>query len=563
MKLSHKLLIFMGLSWLVFIATAYFHVVRDSYPALVLISFLITLATYLLIKSTFINRIKKVNREIAKIINSNDITQRVKAEANDEISINTRLINTLLEIIQVSRSKQDDHSGLKLIKPDNVYPKQTTSNITPLPQNDHVTSLPTRAFFNEVLNKAMNHAKRHKKILAILLIDIDSFKNINAQTDIETGNKVLKEIAARLATTLRSDDVIARLDGDEFIVLLNDINKPKFASAVAEKLLQACSQPLVINSNNFSLTASIGICIYPSDGDSLEDILKNADMALYKAKHSGGNSYQFHTNEMNEEAREYIKLESSLRKAIKENEFVLYYQPKLNLKRGNYFGIEALVRWPQSDLSFISPAQFIPLAEETGMITELGEWAIREACRTNKSWQDEGYEHLTVAINLSPKQFYHPNIVSTISNILNETGLNPKYLEIEITEKTAMDNTELTTEILGKLKEIGVQLSIDHFGTGYTSISHLKQFPISAIKIDQTFIKGLPNIPDDMAITNAFIALAHHLGLEIVAEGVETAEQVQYLSAQDCDMIQGYYLSHPLPANKIILQFKKLTDEVF
>lgn len=562
MKLSHKLLIFMGLSWLVFIAIAYFHTVRDSYPVLVITSFLITLITYLLIKITIINRIKKTNRAIAKIINSNDITQRVSINANDEVSANAKLINALLEIIQVLRNKQEDQSNLKLVKSENITPKQT-NNITSLPQHDHITSLPTRAFFNEVLNKAMNHAKRHKKILAILLIDIDAFKNVNEHTDMETGNKVLKEIATRLGTTLRSDDVIARLDGDEFIVLLNDINKPKFASAVAEKILEACSQPLIINSNNFSLTVSVGICIYPNDGNSLEDILKNADMALYKAKHSGGNSYQFHTNEMNEEAREYIKLESALRKAIKENELVLYFQPKLNIKRGNNYGVEALIRWPQSDLSFINPAQFIPLAEETGMITELGEWAIREACRTNKSWQDEGYEHLTVAINLSPKQFYHPDIVSTISTILNETGLNPKYLELEITEKTAMDNTQLATEILGKLKEIGIQLSIDHFGTGYTSISHLKQFPISSIKIDQSFIKGLPNIPDDMAITNAFIALAHHLGLEVVAEGVETAEQVQYLSANDCDMIQGYYLSHPLPAQKIILQFKKLTDEVF
>ena len=248
---------------------------------------------------------------------------------------------------------------------------------------------------------------------------------------------------------------------------------------------------------------------------------------------------------------------------IQQKRTVLYYQPKLNIKNSTITGVEALLRWQHPQYSNVNPAVFIPIAEETNLIIPLGEWALREACKINKSWQNEGYEHISIALNLSPKQFYHPDIVEMIKAALSESGLNPSYLELEINETTVMNNVEKATEILNKIKALGVHLVIDHFGTGYTSISHLKQFPVSSLKIDASFIKGIPTNANDLAITNAFIALAHHFGLEVVAEGVETAEQVEYLSTQHCDIVQGYYFCHPLPAQNIIQQFKKIADRAW
>ena len=356
--------------------------------------------------------------------------------------------------------------------------------------------------------------------------------------------------------------MIARLEEDAFIVLLHDIGKPKFASAVAEKLLTVCKMPFTFNNQEVTVQASIGICVYPDDGASLEDLLRNADTALEAAKHTGSGAYQFYTKELNAEGHEYIQLEKALRSAIEHNELVLYYQPKLNIKQSKMTGIEALTRWSHPEFGNVNPAVFIALAEETNLIIPIGAWALREACRMNKYWQDEGYEHLVVSVNLSAKQFYHPDIADMITTVLRETGLSPHYLELEINETTIMNNIEKAADILTRIKATGVQLSMDHFGMGYTSISHLKQLPLSVIKIDASFIKGLPHHDNDIAITNTFIALAHHFGLRVVAEGVETAEQVQFLSEQNCDMVQGYFLCRPLPAEQVRLEFKKLMDEV-
>jgi EAL domain-containing protein (putative c-di-GMP-specific phosphodiesterase class I) len=295
----------------------------------------------------------------------------------------------------------------------------------------------------------------------------------------------------------------------------------------------------------------------------LEELLKHLNTALYEVKHAGGGAYQFYTPEMNTEAHEFIQLESALRKAIEHNELMLYYQPKLDLKKGNINGVEALLRWEHPTLGVIYPDQFLPIAEETGLIMQIGEWALREACKANKSWQDEGYEHISIAINISPNQFAHPDLIKMIKQVLADTDLNPNYLELEINENTIMQDTKAAADILTQLAELGVRITLDHFGTGYTSITYLKQFPISGLKMDKTFIKGLPNSVDNAAICSAFIGLAHNLSLAITAEGVETAEQVQFLAEHDCDMVQGYFLSYPLPAPKIVLQFKKIRDHVF
>lgn len=427
---------------------------------------------------------------------------------------------------------------------------------------DKLTALPNGVVFNEILNKTVNRASRHEKLLALLLIDIDGFDNVNIILN-NKSDAILKELGKRFQMTLRKDDILAKLDGSEFIVLLNDIPKAKFASTVAEKLLNACSQAIHAGHQDFFLTASIGICIFPNDGSSLEELLKHLNTALYEVKHAGGGAYQFYTEEMNAEAHEFIQLESALRKAIEHNELILYYQPKLDLKNGTINGVEALLRWEHPTLGVIYPDQFLPIAEETGLIMQIGEWALREACKANKHWQDEGYEHISVAINLSPKQFAHPDLIKTIKKILTDTDLNPNYLELEINEHTIMQDTTTADNILKELSQLGVRLTLDHFGTGYTSITYLKQFPISSLKMDKTFIKGLPNSIDNAAICSAFIGLAHNLSLSITAEGVETAEQVQFLAEHDCDMVQGYFLSYPLPASKIVLQFKKISEHVF
>jgi diguanylate cyclase (GGDEF)-like protein len=498
----------------------------------------------------------------------------VDETGSDELSSVSSRINHMMSIIEASHLKlehrvkerthelqktniqlQQEIAERKIVEKELIIHKE---HLVRLAHYDSLTSLPNRVFFNEMLNKTLNQAKRQGKMLAILFIDLDRFKNINDALGHPIGDRVLKEVANRFSTVLRAGDVLARLGGDEFILLLNDIEQPKFASPVAEKILHLCAQPIKVDTHEFFITTSIGICVYPGDGDSLEDLLKNADMAMYKAKRAGGGIFQYYTKEMNLEAHEHIKLEASLRKAIKNNEFILHYQPKLNLSDGNMMGVEALIRWESPELGMVSPAKFIPLAEETGLIMQIGEWALREACRANKSWQNQGYKPISTAVNLSPKQFRHQDIAQLVKTILQETDLAPEYLELEITETAVMDNVDAAINRLNDISKMGVKITIDDFGTGYTSISYLKQFPVSVLKIDQSFIKGIPDNQDDLAITTAVIALAHSLNMHVVAEGVETPEQLQFLADHDCDMVQGYYLSRPLPEAKILLQLTKI-----
>ena len=526
-----------------------------------------------LLRILIVKRLERLDRQFAAIGEKGAITERVDATGKDELSSVSSEINHMLDIIQASHEQleqrvqertqelqktniqlQQEITERKSVERELIIHKE---HLVRLAHYDSLTSLPNRVFFNEILNKALNHAKRNNKTLAVLFVDLDRFKNINDALGHPTGDLVLKEMGGRFAGIMRAGDILARLGGDEFIILLNDISNAKFAGVVAEKILAACSQVVRVDSHEFYITASIGVCIFPNDGQSLEDLMKNADMAMYKAKRSGGDIYQYYTQEMNIAAHEYIKLESELRKAIQNNEFVLHYQPQLNLKDGTIRHVEALIRWEHPKLGMISPAKFIPLAEETGLILPIGEWALREACRTCKAWQDEGYDPITVSVNISPKQFRHQDVAQVIATVLKETGLEAKYLEVEITETAVMDNVDIAISRLNSIKSMGIRISVDDFGTGYTSISYLKQFPISVLKIDQHFIKGIPHNQDDIAITSAVIALGHNLGLEVVAEGVETAEQMQYLAEHNCDLIQGYFLSRPLPASKIILQFSK------
>lgn len=539
---------------------------------------LTTASCLYLMYHSMICRIEKLDGEVRNVTENHSLNERIRIKnTGDEVSVMADNINLLLGNIQTlsQRKESEANESAKKLEEMNIHLQQEISArsrtekmvvnrdyLMQLGKNDEITSLPNGIQFNEILVKSIIHSRRRQQTLAILLVNLDLFKLVQDTFGQSNGNLILQEMSKRIQNVLRKEDVLAKLDGDEFIILLNDIAKPKYASMVARKILNTCSALLKVDTQEFTITASIGISIYPNDGMSLEEILENADRALFKAKQAGGNVYQFHADEIQTEAVEYIQLETALRKAIHNNELALYYQPKFRLTTGKITAVEGLMRWEHPTLGIISPAKFIPLAEESGMIMQIGEWALHEACQRISYWQNEGFEHITVALKLSHKQFNHPDMVKMLKNVLSNYKINPEYIELEITEKTVMENVEAAAAILDKIRETGVQLSIDHFGTGYTVISYLKQFPLAAIKIDQSYIRGIPNNPNDVAITSALIALAHQLGLEVVAEGVENPEQIQFLTAQNCDVVQGYFLSHPVSAQKIVQQFRKLQDEV-
>lgn len=526
-----------------------------------------------LLSHLIISRLEKLDKEVAHIGSKNAIKERVDSTGSDELSSVASEINSMLDIIQASHEQLENRveERTQELQKSNVQLEQEITerksierelivhkeHLVRLAHYDSLTTLPNRVFFNEILNKAISHAKRKDTVLGILFIDLDRFKNINDALGHTYGDLVLKEMANRISGIMRAGDILARLGGDEFIILLNDIGHPKFAGPVAEKIITACANPVRVESHEFFMTASVGISVFPEDGNSLEELQKNADMAMYKAKRAGGGQYHYYSHEMDAAAHEHIKLEAALRKAIQDKEFILYLQPQMDLKTGKIKGVEALIRWDSPEFGLVNPAKFIPLAEETGLIMPIGEWALHEACRINKAWQNEGYDPITVAVNISPKQFRHQDLAGIVKAALEESGLEPQYLEVEITETAVMDNVDVAISKLRSIRDMGVRISVDDFGTGYTSINYLRQFPVSVLKIDQTFIKGLPDNQNDIAITTAVIALGHNLGLEVVAEGVETTEQMEYLSGVGCDIIQGYFLSRPLPASKVVSQFTK------
>lgn len=500
-----------------------------------------------------VRRIEKLNNDFADIHAGLSKTQKVQVDRHDELTEIAARINVLLETVKLSRQQL----FLLSEREEEVEMSSSRSPAIGRSRQKNHSKLPDRIFFNEALTRAMSYAKRHNKALAVLIVDV---ANKISSSSIELEENIMEKVAAKFSNVLRNEDVLAKLDGNEFIVLLHDIGKPKFASAVAEKLLQALSEGICLDYKEISFNVNIGISICPDDAVTLENIIKKTYSALYKAKSIGSIGYQFYTDELDVEAREYIHIKNDLQNAITNNQLILYYQPKMDIKKGSVVGVETLIRWSHPSLGLLTPDKFMDVAEDSGLILEMGAWALREACHMNMYWQNEGYEHLTIAMNLSTKQFYDPDLLNKLSVALNNAKLNARYLELEISEETIMKDLEKTAAIMKNIVELGVQISIDHFGKGYTSISHLKHLPVTTIKIDRGFVKGLPFSPNDCAITNAIIALVHHLGISALAEGVESAEQLQYLSQQNCDMVQGYFLSYPLPAETIIQQFKKISD---
>ncbi len=416
-----------------------------------------------------------------------------------------------------------------------------------LAHHDSLTGLPNRVLFHDRLQLAMVEAKRRRESAAILFLDADRFKTINDTLGHDAGDDLLKQIATRLTACLRAGDTVSRLAGDEFAVVLPGVENTNHTRHLAQRLLDCFVEPFLLKEQRIFITASIGVTLYPGDATTVEGLLKNADTAMYRAKDAGRNNYQFYSTDMHTHAVERLKLENALRGATERDELVLHYQPLVNLKSGQVEGMEALLRWNHPELGLVPPLEFIPLAEETGLIIPIGEWVLRTACAQARAWQNAGLPPLRLSVNLSARQF-QKDLVGMVASVLEETGLEPKYLELELTESVVMKNPEMAVATLDALDRMGVRLSIDDFGTGYSSLSYLKRFPIDTLKVDRSFVRDIPGDADDMLITSSIIGLAHSLGIQVVAEGVETYAQLSFLRAQNCDAMQGYYFSKPLPA---------------
>jgi len=446
--------------------------------------------------------------------------------------------------------------------------KNAAEKANHLAYHDALTNLPNRYLFNERLQWAITNVEREKKLLAILFLDLDNFKQINDTIGHKAGDQLLRGVADRLTKSVRATDsvthlskvesesLVARLGGDEFTLLLNKIENIEEPALVADRIIEMLTEPFIVGAHELHITASIGIAVYPFDGKDLDTLLINADVAMYQAKELGRNSYQYYSESMNKFAFERFTVESKLRNALNHNEFMLFYQPQINVQNGKMIGVEALIRWLQPDLVLTRPSEFIPLAEQTGLILPMGKWILRAACEQNRIWQKTGLTPMLMTVNISSIQISQNNFVETESQILSDTGLDPHYLQLELTESTIMQNSQSNIHKLQLLKTMGVQISIDDFGTGYSSLKYLKHFPLDTLKIDISFIRDLITSANDQSIVRAIITLAHNFNLKVIAEGVESRDQLDYLREGKCEAVQGYFICPPV--NSIILaQFAK------
>jgi len=420
-----------------------------------------------------------------------------------------------------------------------------------LASHDSLTSLPNREMFNELLRHAIEAARRYQRRFAVLFIDLDRFKVINDSLGHDAGDMLLVEIAKRLRGALRSSDVVARLGGDEFVVILEEAADSEDVERIASNLLTVLNQSLQLSGHECHTTASIGIAMYPSDGSDVQTLTKNADMAMYLAKEDGKNGFRFFTKEIKTQSIERLTLETALRRALDRDQFALHYQPKVDMITGQITGVEALLRWTHPELGVLSPMQFIPLAEETGLIVPIGRWVLREACAQNMAWQRRGLRPVSMAVNLSPRQFADEHLLQDIDEALSSSGMSPVLLQLEVTESMVMRNVPRAIKVLNAIQSRGIRLAIDDFGTGYSSMSLMKQFPIDTIKIDRSFVRDLPKDSEDQAIAQAIISMGKALGMTVIAEGVETVEQQAFLRSHCCDEMQGYLFSKPLPPRQL------------
>lgn len=431
-----------------------------------------------------------------------------------------------------------------------------------LVQHDALTGLPNRILLQDRLGQAIELARRQSRQLAVMFLDLDQFKHINDSLGHAVGDQLLRSVAQRLVGCVRHSDTISRQGGDEFVLLLSHIERAEDARISAQKMLASLALPHRIDQHDLHIGASIGISIYPADGQDVETLIKSADAAMYSAKENGRNNYKFFEQSMNILAVQRQSIEASLHRALEQQEFVLYYQPKINLQSGAIVGVEALIRWQHPEQGLLSPTQFVPIAEDCGLILPIGRWVLREACRQVQAWLDSGLRAVPIAVNISAVEFRHKSFLESVALVLKETGLVPRYLELELTESILMHDVESSVPILEALKAIGVRLAIDDFGTGYSSLSYLKHFPIDTLKIDQSFVRNIAANADDAIIVRTIIGMGENLKQRIIAEGVETHEQLEFLLEQQCEEGQGFLFGHPLPAKNFAQLLVTGNDEI-
>lgn len=495
---------------------------------------------------------------IVMVLQGNEMNSLIIGSAIAILLVITRQIFTLLEnqTLLLKYHILNVHLEQRIIERTEEISKKNKQLFTAIKKvkhmayHDELSGLPNRRLFMEQLTITMEKAQKESHSIAVLFIDLDRFKNINDTLGHEYGDLVLKHISNQMKKNVRKVDTISRQGGDEFTIILNNISNQEEVISLVKQIQTTVSSPFTIKGQELYVSMSIGVALYPRDGNTEDELMKHADMAMYHAKSMGENNYTFYSSQLNEAISRKIALESGLRRAITNDEFYLYYQPQVNLKTGKIVGMEALIRWNSPHAGIISPTEFIPLAEETKLIIPIGKWVLYTACKQAKVWYDSGHTHLKLAVNLSPLQFLHEDLVDTISNVLKETGLNPECLEIEITEGVSVYDAEDAIIKMQALRDLGIRISLDDFGTGYSSLIYLKRFPINAMKIARPFIRDITINSGDKALVKAMISMSHSLGLSVIGEGVETAEQLLLLKELQCDEIQGYIFSKPICAEQ-------------
>ena len=508
-----------------------------------------------------------INKSVDEVFNR-EITQRFRSAISEVVNNVSSLVFDFAVVFEhrvyyyETRVMRVRGQQVVALVRDITERKQADEQIAFLAYHDNLTGLPNNRLFKDRLQQSIAHAQRNDSMLAVLFLDLDRFKLINDSMGHDVGDKLLQVIADRLIEGTRRQDSIginitfdtnsvARLGGDEFTILLEKVSGQASITTVAKRLIDLSALPIHIDNHEIFTSASIGIALYPNDGKEADTLLKNADTAMYHAKKQGRNNFQFFDPSMNEASVEQLAIETSLRKAIDNNELVLYYQPQVSIISGQIVGMEALLRWKHPLKGFISPTAFIPVAEETGMIIKIGEWVIHEACKQGADWAKRGFKPILISVNLSAKQLREDRLSEIIAQILVETGMNPKYLGLELTESAIILDPERALERLKNIKSMGIKMSMDDFGTGYSSLSYLKKFPLDTLKIDQSFIHDIMLNHEDASLVKAIISMAHSLGMDVVAEGVEQQEQLEFLGLHGCDTIQGYLFSRALPAEKV------------
>ena len=511
-------------------------------------------------------RFQELSNDIRKIGEGKDLSVRLKRQnIDDELTDVSNEINGMLGVLErsqlfLSKSESALKKAIEKLQDEVLEHEKTQEQIKYIAYHDTLTGLPNRNLLNELLVHSITLAERNNKCMAVLFLDIDGFKMINDSKGHGMGDQILQEVAERLLKTLRKSDVIARHGGDEFIVIIEELDNCSGVELIANKIVNCFQEPFHLENQDYFLTTSVGVAVYPADGQTPDMLIKNADIAMYKAKENGKNQYLFCTPVMKDVANETMELSTNLYRAIEKNELELYYQPQLSCHNNQIMGVEALIRWRHPVMGLISPAKFIPIAEKTGLILPIGEWVLRTACQQNKKWQEQGLPKIRMGVNLSLRQFHNNDLLNLVEAVLKETKLAPQYLELEITETIAMKEKSYIINTLNAFRQIGVSIAIDDFGTEYSSLSYLKHLPVDRLKVAMQFIRGIGIDHKDEALAKGIIVLAKSIGMNVIAEGVETKEQLEFLKNHNCDEIQGYYFFKPLAEaemTKLLITYNK------